>query len=124
MLTGWANDIALVTCGFAVGAMAAVAHRLTPAAFAEAAHDWRKGERLLEGMERRAREQQEVIETGPRSFRLAGYAQLAVIAVVVLAIWIGPISFGWVIFAGVAAGAAAAYGAWEWLRRGTYDPAR
>ena len=113
MLTGWANDVALVVCGFAVGGMSTVVHFLAPLAYRESGQDWRKGEGLLEGMRRRADEQQQALEEGPRSFRLALYSLTAVIALVVLAIWFGPIALGWLFLLGLALGVAGGYaGIW------------
>jgi Na+/H+-translocating membrane pyrophosphatase len=117
MLADWANTIVLLVSGAAVGILGVVSMLLAPASFEEAAHDWRKGEPLLKGFERRAQAQRKAIESGSPAFRLAGYAQMAVIAVVLLAVWLSPVSMGWSFAIGAVVGGVFAYAAFAAARR-------
>ena len=37
----------------------------------------------------------EIIRTGPRAFRIAAYAQVALLAVLILTVWLSPVDLGW-----------------------------
>jgi hypothetical protein len=118
MLAEWANLLAILVAGFAVGVLAVIVNIVTPRAFRDAAHDWKPGEGLFAGLRRRAEEQAEVIEVGPKAFRLASQAFAGTIAAIVLTIWLSPVEMEWWPFLGAGAvGAAAGYTAFAIARR-------
>jgi hypothetical protein len=94
-LASWANTIVLVALGLCLGAVACLARLLAPPVWEDIAHSRRQGEGFFEGSRRRADEQAELMTIGPRGFRLASYAQLALFLVLVLTVWVSPVELGW-----------------------------
>jgi hypothetical protein len=95
MLASWANTIVLVALGLGLGAVATLARLLAPPAWDEILRSRKKGEGLFRGSTRRADEQVELMKTGPRGFRLASRAQLALLVVLILTVWLSPVELGW-----------------------------
>jgi hypothetical protein len=95
MLSSWANTIVLVALGLGLGAVGALAQLLAPPAMERVMHSRKKGEGLFRGADRRAREQSEIIRTGPRGFRIAAYAQVALLVVLIVTVWLSPVDLGW-----------------------------
>jgi hypothetical protein len=113
MLTSWANHAAIVAFGLSVGVLVRVQVLLTPAAFEAALHrPSGPDEHGLESLEKRTREQSDIMaEARKRSpaLRRVGNAVLAVIAVLILTIVLSPVEMEWLWLIGsVGAGALAA----------------
>jgi len=95
MLASWANTIVLVALGLSLGAVAMLAQLLAPPELKKILHSRRKGEGMFRGSRRRADEQSELMKTGPRGFRLASRAQVALLVVLILTVWLSPVDLGW-----------------------------
>ena len=106
MLTSWANHIVLAALGLSLGGVARLTLILTPPAWEEILGSRKVGEGFFRGARRRADEQAALVLTGPRPFRLAARAQLGVLVVLVLTLWLSPAELGWwTIALSIAAGA-------------------
>jgi len=95
VLADWANTVGLVALGLGLGTVAALVQLLAPPAWEEIARSRGPGESLFRGSMRRADEQSDLLKTGPRGFRLAARAQLALLVVLVLTVWLSPVELGW-----------------------------
>lgn len=95
MLASWANTIVLVALGLGLGAVACLVWLLTPPAWEDIRRSRKEGEGWFSASRRRADEQSELIRTGPRGFRLAAQAQLALLVVLILTLWLSPVELGW-----------------------------
>jgi hypothetical protein len=99
MLSSWANAIVLVALGLGLGAVACLVQLLTPPAWESAREkifrSRKTGEGRFRAFRRRADEQSELINIAPRGFRLAFYAQGALLVVLILTVWLSPVELGW-----------------------------
>jgi hypothetical protein len=105
VLADWANTVVLVALGLGIGTAATLTQLLAPPALEEIIRSREPGEGLFHASRRRADEQAEIMTTGPRGFRLAARAQLALVAVLVLSVWLSPVELDWpTLLLGVGAG--------------------
>ena len=95
MLADWANTIVLVALGVGLGTAATLTQLLAPPAWEEIARSRKPGEGPWQASQRHADEQAELMKTAPRPFKLAAQAQLALVVVLVLTIWLSPVELGW-----------------------------
>jgi hypothetical protein len=95
VLADWANTVVLVALGLGLGTAATLTQLLAPPAMEEILHSRTPGEGVFDASRRRADEQAEIMRTGPRGFRLAARAQLALLVVLVLTVWLSPVELGW-----------------------------
>lgn len=106
MLASWANHVVIAALGLGLGGVARLSIILAPPAWDEILASRKEGEGFFRGAGRRADEQAELMRIGPRAFRLAARAQLALAAVLALTLWLSPVELGWwTLLLSVAAGA-------------------
>jgi peptidoglycan/LPS O-acetylase OafA/YrhL len=96
MLESWANTIVIGALGLGIGGVTVLSGQLLPDAYEEATHSWKKGEKLIAGVRRR-QEEQDMIMRSPeaRPARWAIGACYALVAVLVLSVWLSPVNLGW-----------------------------
>jgi membrane protein required for beta-lactamase induction len=95
MLEDWANTIVILALGLGIGGTCSIMIHLTPQSFRDASHSsMREGEGLWEASRRRADEGAAIMETS-RGARTAALSLYALVAVLVLTVWLSPVHLGW-----------------------------
>ena len=123
MLASWANTIVLVGIGLSIGAAGAMTRILAPSSLEELYRP-KPGESIFRGTMRRTEKQQEIIREAPTSFRLAAYAQVALVLVLVVVLWLSPVDLGWwTLLLSIAAGALVTGGTFKLARSGRLQAA-
>ena len=117
MLTSWANDVVIGALGLGIGMMLRVMSLVvTPEWQAAGLSPRREGESFLAWEERRTREQNQAMTP---KMQKAALGMLAMVAILVLVVYLSPVELGWwTLLVTIGAGAALIEGVYRLARSG------